>query len=106
MPAALPELRTALLLSGGLSWSLAVGAEYLGLPNGLGAIMATAEAFTNTGRMMIVAALVATCALSTFVVLNWIFDRVVRWVPRSEAATDVAAGAAALAGPIEEPPGS
>jgi len=100
MPAALPELRTALLLAGGLSWSLAIGAEYLGMPTGLGSIMATAESFTNTGRMMIIAILIIAYALVTFAVLDWVFGRAVRWMPRVDVEMEMAVSAAAIAGNV------
>ncbi len=84
VPGAMPELRTALLLSAGLSWSLAVGAEYLGLRTGLGSIMAVAEFTTNTGRMIVIAIAVGLAALLTFALLDRVFNRVVSWMPRLE----------------------
>lgn len=100
IPATLPELRTGLLLAAGLSWSLTVGAEYLGLPDGLGFIMASAETFTDTGRMIIVALLVAFYALLTFFILDRLLNYAVRWTPRGgvQSVTDRAAGLAAMAG--------
>ena len=82
LPGALPELRTSLLLAAGLSWSLAVGAEYIGLRTGLGSIMAVAEYTTNTGRMIVIAIVVGLCALLTFAVLDRLFSRLVSWMPR------------------------
>lgn len=82
IPRALPELRTALLLSAGLSWSLGVGAEYIGLQTGLGSIMATAEANADTGRMVIMAVIIVGFALLTFAVLDRGFKKMVHWVPR------------------------
>jgi ABC-type nitrate/sulfonate/bicarbonate transport system permease component len=82
VPHALPELRTAMLLAAGLSWSLAVGSEYIGLRTGLGSIMATAEATANTGRMIIMAVLVIFFALLTFALLDLLFKRLVRWLPQ------------------------
>jgi len=84
VPGAMPELRTALLLAAGLSWSLTVGAEYIGLRNGLGSIMAVAEYTTNTGRMIIIAILVGLSALFTFALLDRVFSRIVSWMPRLE----------------------
>ncbi len=100
-PAAIPELRTGVLLSVGLSWSLTVGAEYIGMPNGLGNILSVAEFTTNTGRMIIIAVVIALCALTSFFVLNSLFDRMVSWVPSAaQARVPQAAGAAALGGPL------
>ena len=74
--------RTSLLLAAGLSWSLAVGAEYIGLRTGLGSIMAVAEYTTNTGRMIVIAIVVGLCALLTFGVLDRLFSRLVSWMPK------------------------
>jgi sulfonate transport system permease protein len=100
MPAALPELRTGLLLATGLSWSQSIGAEYLGVSGGLGSIMATAETFTNTGRMMIIALLIAFYALVTFFILNLLLNKLVRWLPQvgSDSALVRSAGVAAISG--------
>lgn len=89
IPGAMPELRTSLLLAAGLSWSLAVGAEYIGLRDGLGSIMAVAEYTTNTGRMIIIAIVVGLCALLTFGVLDRVFSRVVSWMPQLDSGAGI-----------------
>jgi sulfonate transport system permease protein len=101
VPAALPELRTSLLLAAGLSWSLTVGSEYIGLQDGLGKILAVAEFFTNTGRMIIVAVLITFYALLTFFVLDRLFRRLTSWVPTLDegVAVTTVAGAAAVGAP-------
>lgn len=83
VPAAIPELRTGLLLSAGLSWSLAVGSEYIGATNGLGNILSVAEFTTNTGRMMIIAVVISIASLSTFFILNSMFNKLVVWMPKA-----------------------
>ena len=101
VPASMVELRTGLLLAAGLSWSLTVGAEYIGLPSGLGNLLAVAVFFTNTGRMIIIAVLIAVFALLTFFLIDRLFRRVIRWVPKLEAddaALTRVAGAAAIGG--------
>jgi ABC-type nitrate/sulfonate/bicarbonate transport system permease component len=85
----LPELRTSLLLAAGLSWSLAIGAEYLGLQDGLGSILLTAESFTNTGRMMVMALIVILYALISFMLLDRIAGQVLTWMPTLKAQTSV-----------------
>jgi ABC-type nitrate/sulfonate/bicarbonate transport system permease component len=100
VPRALPELRTGLLLAAGLSWSLGVGSEYIGLRTGLGSIMATAEATANTGRMIIMAILIVSYALVTFAILDRLFTRLVHWVPRAATETTRAVGAAGMAGGV------
>lgn len=97
VPRALPELRTALLLSAGLGWSLAVGSEYLGLQDGLGSIMATAANTSNTGRMVVVGTLIMVFALATFVALNTAFLRAFRWMP-PRSVTSLATGVVSAAG--------
>lgn len=82
IPAALPELRTGLLLSAGLSWSMGVGSEYIGLRTGLGSIMASAQATANTGRMILMGVLIVAYALLTFALLDAVFARMVHWLPR------------------------
>lgn len=100
VPGSIPELRTSLLLAAGLSWSLTVGAEYIGLREGLGSIMAVAEYFTNTGRMIIVAILVGFYALLTFAILDRLFNRLVRWMPQLDKGAGVSrvAGAGTIGG--------
>jgi sulfonate transport system permease protein len=99
VPATLPELRTALLLSAGMSWSLAIGAEYIGLQNGLGSVLETAESFANTGRMMIVAILIGFYALVTFAILFALSRRLVRWMPGADDGTQVeGAGVVGMSG--------
>ncbi len=100
VPAAMVELRTALLLAAGLSWSLTVGAEYIGLTSGLGNLLAVAVFFTNTGRMVIIAVVIAVLALLTFLIVDRVSRRIVRWMP--QLATDKTlmrvAGAASIGG--------
>jgi ABC-type nitrate/sulfonate/bicarbonate transport system permease component len=101
VPGSMVELRTGLLLAAGLSWSLTVGSEYIGLPSGLGSILAVAVAFTNTGRMIIIAVLISMFALLTFLFVDRFFRRMVRWMPQvgaEGAALTRVAGAAAIGG--------
>ena len=101
VPGAMPELRTALLLAGGLGWSLTIAAEFLGFPTGLGFMAAAAVQETNTARLVIVAIVVAFYSLLTFYLLNRLFNRMVSWMPqRTSGTTDISkvAGAAGAAG--------
>jgi ABC-type nitrate/sulfonate/bicarbonate transport system permease component len=94
VPCALPELRTGLLLAAGLSWSLAVGSEYIGLRTGLGRIMATAQATANTGRMIIMGIFIIAYSLLTFALLDLLFIRWFHWLPRASSSARVVGGAA------------
>jgi len=104
VPGAMPELRTALLLAGGLGWSLTIAAEFLGFPTGLGFMAAAAVQETNTARLVIVAIVVAFYSLLTFFLLNQMFNRMVSWMPqRVSGETDISkvAGAAGAASRAE-----
>jgi len=101
VPGAMPELRSALLLAGGLGWSLTIAAAFLGFPTGLGFMAAAAVQETNTARLVIVAIVVAFYSLLTFYLLNQLFNRMVSWMPqRTSGTTDISkvAGAAGAAG--------
>ena len=102
VPGAMPELRTALLLSGGLGWSLTIAGEFLGFSTGLGFMAAAAVQETNTARLMIVAIVVAFYSLLTFYLLNKMFNRMVSWMPQRTGTTDISkvAGAAGAASAV------
>ena len=99
IPGAMPELRTALLLSAGLGWSLTIAAEFLGFPTGLGYMASIAVQETNTARLVIVAFVVAVYSLLTFLFLNEMFKKLVSWMPQRTGKTDISkvAGAAGAA---------
>ncbi len=99
VPGAMPELRTALLLAGGLGWSLTIAAEFLGFSTGLGFMAAAAVQETNTARLVVVAIVVAFYSLLTFYLLNKMFNGMVSWMPQRSTGTDISkvAGAAGAA---------
>lgn len=99
VPGSMPELRTALLLSAGLGWSLTIAAEFLGFPTGLGFMASVAVQETNTARLVIVAVVVAFYSLLTFYFLNQGFNKLVSWMPQQASQTDISkvAGAAGAA---------
>jgi len=100
VPASIPELRTALLLAIGGSWSLVIAAESLGFSAGLGYLADGAVQNTNTALLLIVAFIVALYSLSTFFLINEGFKKAVRWMPkRVTKKTDIrkVAGAAGRA---------
>ena len=89
VPGAMPELRTALLLSAGLGWSLSIAAEFLGFPTGLGYMASIAVQETNTARLVIVAFIVAVYSLLTFFFLNEMFKKLVSWMPQRTTGVDI-----------------
>ena len=107
VPGSMPELRTALLLSAGLGWSLTIAAEFLGFPTGLGYMASVAVQETNTARLVIVAVVVAFYSLLTFYFLNQSFNKLVSWMPQRTGQTDIskvagAAGAARVESQLQE----
>ena len=107
VPGSMPELRTALLLSAGLGWSLTIAAEFLGFPTGLGYMASVAVQETNTARLVIVAVVVAFYSLLTFYFLNRGFNKLVSWMPQRTGQTDIsrvagAAGAARVESQLQE----
>jgi sulfonate transport system permease protein len=79
VPAALPELRTTLILAVGLSWAAVVGAEYIGVRDGLGSILIVAELFTNTGQMVVIALVLIVFSLMSFWLVDRLFGRLLAW---------------------------
>ena len=99
VPGSIPELRTALLLAMGGSWSLAIVAEFLGFGSGLGHLADAAVHGTNTAQLLIVAFIVALYALTTFFLLNEGFKKLISWVPqRTTGKTDIRKVAGAATG--------
>ncbi|MDE0368577.1 MAG: ABC transporter permease subunit, partial [bacterium] len=99
VPGSIPELRTALLLAMGGSWSLAIVAEFLGFGSGLGHLADAAVQGTNTAQLLVVAFIVALYALTTFFLLNEGFKKLISWVPqRTTGKTDIRKVAGAATG--------
>ncbi|MCE2527110.1 MAG: ABC transporter permease subunit [Actinomycetia bacterium] len=99
VPGSIPELRTALLLAIGGSWSLVIVAEFLGFSEGLGYLADSAVQETNTARLLIVAIVVALYSLTTFFLLNEGFKKVISWMPqRTTSKTDIRKVAGAAGG--------
>ena len=88
VPASIPELRTAMLLAVGGSWSLAIVAEFLGFGSGLGHLADAAVQGTNTAQLLVVAFIVALYALTTFFLLNEGFKKLISWVPQRDHRQD------------------
>lgn len=78
LPAALPEIRSGILLAVGFGWSAAIASEYLGQEYGLGHIVQNAEFFGRTNLLALVAAL----ALLLAAVSLWLVRRGLDWATR------------------------
>lgn len=79
VPAILPELRGGVQIALTFSWSLVLGAELIGLENGLGRMMVLAMRFSEVDRMVIIAAVFVTFAALTVILFNRLADYVTRW---------------------------
>lgn len=79
LPAIVPELRSSLLLSFGLAWSLVVAGELLGAQEGLGVIVTYALQFAYTGRVMIIAFLFILYSGISFVIVEALSRRLIAW---------------------------
>jgi sulfonate transport system permease protein len=78
LPAAIPEVRSGILLAVGFGWSAAIAAEFLGQEYGLGRITQNAQFFGRTN----VLALVGVIALVLAAVSYGIARRLLAWVTR------------------------
>lgn len=81
LPAIFPELRSTVLLSLGLAWSLVLGAEYLGAQTGLGQIIVYSELFAYVDRMFLVSLLFVVYAGLSFLLFEILSRRLVAWMP-------------------------
>lgn len=78
LPAALPQLRSGVLLAVGFGWSAVIASEYLGQEYGLGHIVQNAEFFGRTNLL----ALVALITLLLAAVSLWVASRALDWATR------------------------
>jgi sulfonate transport system permease protein len=87
IPAIFPELRTSILLSLGVGWSVVLGAEFLGAQTGLGYMIVQSQAFGLIDRMTVVAILIVIYAALTTVLFQRLTRPLVAWMPRSQRRT-------------------
>lgn len=79
LPAILPEMFSTIYVAQGLAWSAVIGAEYIGVQSGLGRVVIWADYFSNTGRMVIVAFLIAFFAGIGVLLTNRLRRRLLNW---------------------------
>jgi len=79
LPAILPEMFSTIYVAQGLAWSAVIGAEYVGVQSGLGRVVIWADYFSNTGRMVIVAFLIAIFASLGVLVTYRLRRHFLRW---------------------------
>jgi sulfonate transport system permease protein len=79
LPAALPELRSGVLLAVGFGWSAAITSEYLGQEYGLGHIVQNAEFFGRTQMLALVAVIALVLAAVTYTAAERTLGWLTRW---------------------------
>ena len=79
VPAILPELRAGVRIALTFSWSLALGAEFIGVQDGLGRMMVLAMRFSLVDRMVLIAAVFVILAASTVIMYERLADRLIQW---------------------------
>jgi len=84
LPAIFPEVRSSVLLSLGLAWSLIVAGELLGAQSGLGVIVTYALQFAYTGRVLVVTFLIVFYAGVSFALFEAVSRRIIDWHPQVE----------------------
>jgi sulfonate transport system permease protein len=79
LPAALPELRSGIMLAVGFGWSAAIAAEYISHDFGLGHIVQNAEYFGRTNVLALVALIALLLAAGSFAVTGKVLGWATRW---------------------------
>lgn len=82
LPAVMPELAAGLNVSIGLSWAITLGGEFLAVKDGIGRMILIAESFFETGKMLILVAVIVVLASLTTLFANIVSKWLTRWVPR------------------------
>jgi sulfonate transport system permease protein len=78
-PSILPELRSSILLSLGLSWNATLASEFLGQRYGIGAIVMNAQEFGRMDLIMLSAVICIISASLSFLITGALFAWLVRW---------------------------
>jgi NitT/TauT family transport system permease protein len=82
LPAVIPELAAGLDVSIGLAWAITLGGEFLAVKDGIGRMILIAESFFQTGKMLILVAIIVVLAVLTTRLVNLVSAWMTRWVPR------------------------
>jgi sulfonate transport system permease protein len=81
LPAIVPEVAGGIRVVIGIAWALLIGGELLGAQSGLGRILSLAAQFADTGRMIVIVALVILYTVLIDAVARRIVGRLTRWAP-------------------------
>jgi sulfonate transport system permease protein len=79
LPAIVPQLRAAILLSLGFAWNAVIAAELIGQQYGLGVIVHSANQFSNTPLLALIAVIILVYAGLSYFLLNCLLGWITRW---------------------------
>jgi sulfonate transport system permease protein len=79
IPAALPAMRSGVVLSLGFGWSMVIAAEFIGQTLGLGHIVQLANNYGRTDLLSVLAVFIVIFAAISYRVVGGAFDYVTRW---------------------------
>jgi sulfonate transport system permease protein len=77
--AILPELYSTVVYIVGLTWAIALAAEYLAGTNGLGYLIFMSYYYSNMGHLIILSAVYCSLGISTYFLLKSYFERLLKW---------------------------
>jgi len=78
-PAAIPQIRSGILLGVAFSWSAGLASEFLGKSSGLGHILNFALYYAATDMIALTGILVIVVSATTFVLVNRLLEHLTRW---------------------------
>jgi ABC-type nitrate/sulfonate/bicarbonate transport system permease component len=81
VPAIVPEMVGGIRVALGLSWAIALGAEFLASQSGLGRLLILSQNFLYTGRMLVIVFLFGLFATVVNAVALRLGRRITRWMP-------------------------
>ena len=82
LPAALPEILTAMRIGIGFGWTTLVAAEMVAATSGLGYMVLSASQFLQTSTVIMGIIVIAAIAYAFDLLMRWVEDRVVPWKGR------------------------
>ncbi|WP_413849997.1 ABC transporter permease subunit [Albidovulum sp.] len=82
LPAALPEILTAMRIGIGFGWTTLVAAEMVAATSGLGYMVLSASQFLQTSTVIMGISVIAAIAYAFDLLMRWVEDRVVPWKGR------------------------
>lgn len=82
LPALMPLLIGPLRVALGLSWAVAIAAEFLGAQVGLGKLLLLSQMYFDTGRMLVIVALLILYGVILNAMLVRVSYRLTKWIPQ------------------------